>query len=917
MRRFVLCLLIVDAVCAAEQRGQVLFGGLALPGATITATQSEKVVTAVTDLQGSYVLPQLSGDWTVRVEMLCFAPLERGVKAGENTTWDLQLLPLEEILKTAAPPQPATFKKTELTEQRAPVKAAEKAEAATTVDAGQSADAFGISGSVNNGAAVPFGQSAAFGNFRKNANGVYRGGLGLTLDNSALDARTYSLTGQDTAKAAYNRLQANISFGGPVRIPHFIKDDKTQFFFNYQFIRNRNAVTSAYLVPTLEQRAITPIASQAKALLSYYPVPNFASNGRYNYQTALRNSVHTDAINTRLNRGIGNKDQVYGTFAWQRGSTLSTDLFGFDDAGQTSGWNAAANWQHRFNQKMIFHTQYQLSRSTNELTPNFAGKTNVSGAAGILGNNQEPGNWGPPRLIFSTGIASLGDAQRSLDRNQTHALGADMFWNRRVHNITFGADYKRVQFNALSQQDPRGTFTFAGNDFVNFANGIPDTTSIAYGNADKYFRQPLYDAYFTDDWRMSASLSINAGGRWEYAAPLTEKYGRLVNLAITENFRTATPLVGAKLQPDRLGFQPRIGVSYRPIAGSSMVVRSGYGLYRNTSVYQSIVSQMAQQSPLSTTLSIQNSLENPITLANGFPLGGLTGRNTFAVDPNFRVGFAHNWNLSVQRDLPGSLVMTATYLGIKGTRAIQKFLPNTVPNGATNPCPACPNGFVYLASNGNTTRESLQLQLRRRLRAGVTASLNYTFSKSIDNTGTVAQNWLDLRGERGLSNFDQRHLLSATTQYSSGAKLRNRLVKDWTLTTQTTYGSGLPLTPTYFAAVQGTGITGSIRPDFTGATLYTGVYPNPLAFAAPKPGHWGNAGRNTITGPNQFALNASLGRSFRITDRFNADFRFDSTNALNHVNFGAWNTNMSSTQFGLPTTPSPMRILQANLRVRF
>ena len=83
-----------------------------------------------------------------------------------------------------------------------------------------------------------------------------------------------------------------------------------------------------------------------------------------------------------------------------------------------------------------------------------------------------------------------------------------------------------------------------------------------------------------------------------------------------------------------------------------------------------------------------------------------TTAQTFGVDPNFRVGYVQTWNLKVQRDLPGSLQMVATYLGIKGTRGVQVFLPNTNPPGAANPCPSCPVGFEYLTSTGNSTRES-------------------------------------------------------------------------------------------------------------------------------------------------------------------------------------------------------------------
>jgi hypothetical protein len=144
--------------------------------------------------------------------------------------------------------------------------------------------------------------------------------------------------------------------------------------------------------------------------------------------------------------------------------------------------------------------------------------------------------------------------------------------------------------------------------------------------------------------------------------------------------------------------------------------------------------------------------------------------------------------------------------------------------------------------------------------------------------------------------------------------------KDWTLATEITAASGLPQTPIYFAPVSGTGFTGMLRPEYTGAPLYeapAGLSLNPAAYAAPVAGRWGNAGRNSITGPAQFMLNASLGRTFRLTDRYSLDLRLDSTNALNHVNYNAWNTTVNSAQFGLPASANGMRTIQTSLRVRF
>jgi hypothetical protein len=380
-------------------------------------------------------------------------------------------------------------------------------------------------------------------------------------------------------------------------------------------------------------------------------------------------------------------------------------------------------------------------------------------------------------------------------------------------------------------------------------------------------------------------------------------------------------------------------------------------VYDDTSVYQATALRMAQQSPLSTSLSVQNSAACPQTLASGFNPCSTIVPNTFAIDPNFRVGYAQTWQVAVQSDLPAALQLTATYLGIKGTRGVQEFLPNTYPIGAVNPCPLCPAGFVFRTSNGNSTRESGSIQLRRRLRSGFTASLQYTYSKSIDDDSVLggqgpvapgavaqslpnpftAQNWLDLSAERGLSTFDQRNLMNAQIQYSPGVGLgggslwtgwRGKLLKRWTVLGQITAGSGLPETPVYLAAVPGTGVTGSIRPSLTGVPLYAspaGLHLNPAAYKAPLAGEWGDAGRNSITGPGQFTFNASLARTFRLKDRYNLDLRVDSTNLLNHVVFTSWNTTLNpgsnpalnSPLFGLPANTNAMRSLQTTMRLRF
>jgi trimeric autotransporter adhesin len=998
----------------SEHHGTVKYGGLPLPGATVTAKpmnakEGDKTFGAISDLEGHYSFPDLpDGMWTIQVEMPLFATAQQEVTVGAGAAaadWDLKLLPAQEIsaIVTPAPPRlqvaetPATatnptaavpkparngkaapaptntataFQRTDLnaaparTNNDTPAPAADTAPQDTSALSQRAADGLLINGSVNNGASSPFAQLQAFGNNRRGVRSLYNGSLGFSLDNSTLDARSFSLTGQDTPKPGFNRFTGLASFGGPLKIPGLLKRNGPNFTVNYQWLHNRNASTQTGLMPTATQRAgdlpgftvpLSQISPQALALLSLYPLPNFTGSTRYNYQIPLISGQHQDSVQGRMNKQV-KKNQYSGTLGMQSTRTDNTNLFGFLDNGRTLGMNLQLNFRHQFTPRAFVNFGYQFSRFSSTNIPFFANHENIAGLAGITGNNQDPINWGPPALSFSSGISGLSDSQYSAIHNQTDGVSVDALWNHGRHNITYGADFRRLQFNSFSQQDPRGSFQFnglaAGSDFAGFLMGVPDTASIAFGNADKYFRSSSYDAFVQDDWRMRSSFTLNVGLRWEYNSPISELYGRLVNLDVAPGFTAVAPVLGLSptgpltqqdypsslIRPDKNNIAPRIAISWRPFSASSMVVRASYGVYYDTSIYQTIATQMAQQSPLSKSLRVQNTPATPLTLANGFIGNPNITANTFAVDPDLRTGYIQTWQTSVQRDLPFALQMVATYLGTKGTRSQQQFYPNSFAPGALDPCPTCPSGFTYLASNGNSIRHAGTLQMRRRLRSGLTAELQYTYSKSIDDavalggraTGgsLVAQNWLDLSAERARSNFDQRHVISFTMQYTTGMGLhggsllsgwRGAVIKEWTASTQVNAASGLPLTPVYPVVVPGTGVTG-IRPDYTGASLYdapSGLFLNPAAYVAPAPGQWGNAGRNTITGPQQFSLNASAQRTFRINDRFSATLRFDSVNTLNHPTFPSWGTVVSSAQFGLQNPANGMRTIQTTLRVTF
>jgi len=992
-----LCLLAFSSLAhAAETHGQVFYHGLPVPGAVVTLTQNGKTFTAVTDRQGLYQFTDIAeGTSQIRIELRGFEPVSGEVKVAASTPqghWELTMLGLDKILADAKTAAEEAAKPAPVAEDAPKPKEKNTEHAANepppthSENSDKASDGFLINGSQNNAATTPFALDAAFGNRRSNSHALYNGSFGVTSGNSIFNARPYSLTGLDTPKDAYNQTTLVATIGGPLRIPHlFTGFHAPNFFVAYQWTRNSTASTLSELVPTDAERlgnlsgtiynpatglpftGTIPISTQAATLLKLYPTANLTSSSNYNYQTAVLNGSHTDALQSRLQKSIGRRDYLYGGFAFNSVRSDSKDLFGFVDTTGTLGLNGNANWSHRIGNRYFLKLGYNYSRQRTEVTPEFANRENISKLASITGNNQDATNWGPPSLSFSGGIYGLSDANSSFNRNQTQAVSGNInTWHRR-HEIDLGGEFRRQQYNVNSQSNPRGSFAFtgaategsastSGSDFADFLLGIPDTSAIAYGNADKYFRQSVMSLFVKDDWRMRPDLTINIGLRWDYEAPVTERKNRLVNLDISFDFASAAAVLATNptgslsgahypnslVHPDRRGIEPRFGFAWRPIPTSTLVIRGGYGIYYDTSVYLGVAQNMSQQAPLSTSLSIANSSSCPLTLADGFPssCASSTG-DTFAVDRHLRVGYAQNWQFTVQRDLPFALVVTASYLGTKGTHGMQEVLPNSYPLGAANPCTSCTSGYVYRSSGGNSSRNAGQIQLRRRLRAGLTASFNYTWSKSMDDaaqlgssgssstsSALIAQNWRDPRAERSLSSFDQRHLINASVEYTTGMGMgrtlmsgwSGRMLKEWAAKLQIKDGRGLPETPRYAATMPGTAMSGALRPNLTGASLYaaSGSYHlNSAAYSAPTTGAWGTAGRSSITGPAQFSLDGSLARTFRLRSDYSLDVRADATNLLNHAVYSGWNTTTNSTTFGLPASADAMRSIKITGRFRF
>jgi len=890
-------------------------------------------------------------------------------------------------------------------------------------------------------AGVPFGGGGEgvvfFGGFRRPRVNRMRGSFFDSYTNSAFDARPYPLNTPSQPQAPFYRELVGFSLGGPLNIPKIYNGgNKTSFFVHFDLSRGTTPQNLLASVPTAAERqgdfSGTTIASGQSAgtmpviyqpsavlgprtpfpgnvipsamlnsaslgLLGYLPLPNLPGEVQ-NYHVQLSLPTSSQMIMGRIGHQISSKDNLAVMYFYNSSHTDGiTGFANIPSMTTTRMQNVSLTETHNFGAKAVNNFAVNFNRARTYTTNPFSFSQNIAGDLGIQGISQNPMDWGLPSIGF-TNLSSLSDAIPSLTRNQTLRFSDSVSYTVGKHNFEFGGDVSRIQLNTLTNPEAEGGFSFTGYgtsnftaqgtpiastgyDFADFLLGLPQTTSERFGIPANYLRSSRYDLYGQDDWRMTDHLTLNLGGRWEYAAPFTENYGHLSDLELGQGFSTAGVVTGQNpgtlpaslLRGHPENIAPRVGIAYRPWISHSLVVRAGYGIFYDQSVYQNLVSGLVNQAPFATTSTLVTSPAQILTLTNGFPaLSSSTVRNTFAVDPNFLTPYAQSWNVMLEQDLSQTYILSVAYIGTRGTHLNLLLVPNVAANGAGQPLVTSALPFEYDTSGASSLYNGLRVSLRHFSRRDFSFFLNYTYSKAEDNASSVGgaastrffmvggpgglgagsaiaaaasplapvQNPSDLAAEWALSGFNPTHSLRAFARYQLPFGDRKRflnhggaladILSRWSFSDMTSFSSGLPYTA--FVAgnasnnVSGLAPFGGLRADATGlpVTLPSSqqsslLYFNTAAFAVPAAGQFGNAGRNTIPGPPSIDFNMSLDRLITISREKNltADFRLATSNTFNIVNFSGLSTTVNSNTFGRVTGVNSMRTMTLSLRFRF
>ncbi len=888
---------------------------------------------------------------------------------------------------------------------------------------------------------APFGGGGGgpfFGGFRRAHVNQIRGNFFNSYTNSAFDARPYPLNTPSQAQVPFYRNLLGFSLGGPLNLPRISHGgDKTSFFFHFDINRGTSAQNLLASVPTAAERVgnfsqttiasgpnagtvpiiyqpssslgprtpfagniITPsslVNSASLGLLSYIPFPNLPGQVQ-NYHVQLSLPTSSQIFMGRVGHQISSKDNLAVMYFYNSSHTDGVTVFPNTTSTTTTRMqNANLTETHTFSATLVNNFSVNFNRARTNVTNPYSFNQDIAGALGILGVSQDPMDWGLPSIGF-TNFSGLSDATPSLTRNQTLRFSDSASYSAGKHNFEFRGDVEKIQLNSVTNPDAEGSFSFTvystsdfttqgspvagtGYDFADFLLGLPQTTSERYGIPANYLRSSRYDLYGQDDWRISDHLTLNLGGRWEYAAPFTEKYGHLSDLALGPNFSTVGVVTGqdpgglpnSLLRGHPENLSPRAGVAYRPWISHSLVVRAGYGIFYDESVYQNLVNNLVNQSPFATTSTLVTSPTQVLMLQNGFPaVSPGTARNTFAVDPNFLTPYAQSWNVMLEQDLSRTYILSVAYIGTRGSHLNLLLVPNVAASGAGQALAANALPFEYDTSGAASLYNGLRVSLRHFSRHNFSFFLNYTYSKAEDNASSVGgaatsrffmtggpgglgggssisaavsplapvQNFSDLNAEWARSAFNPTHSFRAFVRYRlpfgdrgqflrKGGVLAN-ILSDWSISDITSFSSGLPYTA-YVSGnasnnVSGLAPFGGLRADATGLPVTlpssqrsTLLYFNTAAFAVPAAGEFGNAGRNTIPGPASLNFDMSVDRLITISREKNltADVRLATSNTFNTVNYSGLSAIINSSSFGRVTGVDSMRTMTISLRLRF
>ena len=762
--------------------------------------------------------------------------------------------------------------------------------------------------------------------------------------NDALDARNF-FNFTSSHPPPFKRNQFGGSIGGPVVLPHFGEGgsplgyngkNRTFFFFSYEGLRQRQGVDVNTLVLSDAQRASVP-DPVIKKLVELIPRANFTdSSGAARFVGSAPVAVVVDQWAVDISHKFNDSDQLHGYYAVQRDdrnepTALGNTIPGFGDIRHGFRQIFTLNHTHIFTSNMVNEARFGFNRISftalagAPLNPADFGIRNGINQAGAL-----------PQINVAGGLNFGGPTQIPQARGDTSFVASDTLSRLRgQHSMKFGGEFRRFYNNTLVLDS--GTFQFPS--VAAFVAGNANSFAIALGNRSASIAQGALDFFALDSFKWRRNLTLELGLRYEWNMSPTERFDRFYVLDPT---RVALVNVGRDIdqvyKTNAKNFQPRVGIVWDPFKDGKTSVRAAYAIMTEQPVVQA-VSNTAANPPNATPLSFSGT----IRLNNAIDLARASGISLVTVDHNFANSYVQSWNLNIQREIIPGLAVMVGYFGSKGTHLrISRNINQPVNvSGGVRPFPLLSNSspvlpgaslgnITQVEGTGNSSYNALWATITRRFSSGLQFNASYTWSKSIDYNSINApptlitvQNSYDLRGDRGLSDFDARHRLVVSGIYELPFK-GNRIKEGWQLAAIVQVQSGNPVNIiTTNSTVNG--VANTLRPDVAGPVeIFDRVdrWFDTSAFrSVPR---FGSLGRNVIIGPSFSNIDFSVLKNIKLDEKTRLQFRAEVFDLLNHASFGQPGRVVGSATFGqisntrFPTGDSgSSRQLQFALKLMF
>ena len=844
--------------------------------------------------------------------------------------------------------------------------------------------------------------------------------------NDKFDANEFFANRQGSGKVPFRQNQYGLSAGGPVVIPKLYNGrDKTFWFASWEGFRWRRGQTAQATVPLEPLRSgnfssvstqifdpltgttdasgrivrqpfagnILPAArinpSMRKIVDQLTPLPNrVTSNNANNLFTTRGQSNDRDALVLRFDHSFSQKDLVFGRMLRQRvGQQIPNVLGYYSNLNRYDVDNYGIGWNHIFNPSTVLEVKWGFNKPNNPGCPSYSDgltREGILNGAGI--KVFDLAALCDTRPTFTAlGMTGVGGGGGETIMDKSHQFSGKLSKVIGRHSFKFGAGYSARAMDASYSNPTNGDAAFwadvtnsngtGGHSFATMLLGYPSEIRRGFTIPTLYARQPYFEAFVQDDWRITDKLTINLGLRWESGIRPHDVNDALGNLLVgrDSNGNYTAQLMWAGVNPlpnpangqvnsppqtlgygrslmssDFNNFGPRIGIAYQ--LTSKTVVRLGAGVFYNSTFMQEINDLRKFWPYLPQQLMSFNRGATPdFSIEQQGPgFGSTQAIGGWPQNPDNRTPYSQQWNVFVQHQVMSDMTAEVGYVG----SANRKQIGYVGWNNALAPAPGAVDPRRLLARAGftgnmdggsnkfNSEYNALQLKLNKRFGRGLQLIGNYTWGKCMDDQSSLAegkfQDFLNQRADWSRCSYDITQAFKLGYVYDLPFGRGRAFGGNWSRAVDAVLGGW---------AVEGvvqyqTGTVSNVRtgvdranvgrtserpninanPNLDPSQRTVDRWFNTSAFTMPDLYTWGNAAAYMVDDDGRQVFDISIAKKFPIKERHTMEFRAEFFNFPNHINYvapGSGGYVLNTATYGVISSTTPSRQIQFALRYGF